>query len=162
MRERRRRGAPRSGTVVLIIVLSLVLVPAVHAVQPKVNGVPGGGCVQISWDTPPGVGMDPECKPNLWGSQSSQGIDADATLAGTGVTVDWNITQEVPEIDRFTVLRGETPWTLTPIVYVDNSTRGYTDLGAAWTGEAIWYQVVALDDGEIVARSQTTLATPHT
>lgn len=68
--------------------------------------------------------------------------------------VDWDLDRNVSEVEGFTILRGQTPWSMEPIASVDESDRDYEDRDAIWRGNPVWYRIVAVDgDGKRVASS---------
>lgn len=146
-----------TGVALALALLGVALSPTAMSARLEQNGA-GGGCVSVNPSIPPGVLVDPECAPS---SSQSSGMDADATLTGTSVLVEWETWVSVDSVDRFQILRGESPWSLDPIVTTPNSTRSWTDTGAVWSGDAAWYKVIAYDgDGDRVANSRAVLVTP--
>lgn len=147
-RGTRRLGARAAIAVTLVAALLLISVPA-SANQ----GRYAAPCVGFGLN-PPGVGVG-ECFPGVGSlafAASSDAPSVNATAHGLDVLAQWEIdTAELDgTLEGFQVYRGTQPWVMHHVADTGPGERSYLDEGAVASGQAAWYAVGAVVDGEVI------------
>lgn len=146
----RRLGARAAIVVTLVAALLLISVPATAEGN---QGRYTNPCVGFGLN-PPGVGVG-ECFPgvgSLAGASSEGAPSVNATAHGLDVLAQWEVdTAELNgTLEGFQVYRGTQPWVMHHVADTGPGERSHLDEGAVASGQAAWYAVGAVVDGEVI------------
>lgn len=120
----------------MLVALAITLIAAG---QTLASSSRSGACVDIS-TSPPGVQLNPECRPiRTQASLSIQSVNE--TPNATDVLVNLTSAGDDAEVLAFKILRDVHPELLHPVVAVAPEDQTFVDRNAVAQGEASWYAV---------------------